>query len=149
VGAAGPSAHPTDTSCPALAFSARSAAARVSPSSQTRAGPSSQGARTTAGSHLPVRRTLRHLGIPPATFYRWCDLYQAGGLEALEDRPSRPGRVWSRIPDAVRGRILDLALHPRCGSMECPRNGLLWSARPSESCNKVPRQVRYRTKVCR
>jgi putative transposase len=21
-------------------------------------------------SHLPVRRTLRHLGIPPATFYR-------------------------------------------------------------------------------
>jgi putative transposase len=61
-------------------------------------------------SHLPVRRTLRRLGIPPATFYRWCDLYRTGGPEALEDRPSRPGRVWNRIPDAVRGRILDLAL---------------------------------------
>src|SRR3712207_1336542 len=62
------------------------------------------------GSHLPVRRTLRHLGIPRATFYRWCDLYQAGGPEALEDRPSRPGRLWNRIPDAVRRRVLDLAL---------------------------------------
>ena len=61
-------------------------------------------------SHLPVRRTLRHLGIPPATFYRWYDRYQAGGPEALEDRPSRPDRVWNRIPDEVRGRVLDLAL---------------------------------------
>src|SRR5918993_380055 len=33
-------------------------------------------------SHLPVRRTLGHLGIPPATFYRWHGLYQAGGPEA-------------------------------------------------------------------
>jgi len=65
--------------------------------------------RLVEGSHLPVRRTLAHLGIPRATFYRWCDLYQTGGLEALEDRPSRPGRVWNRIPDAVRGRIVDLA----------------------------------------
>jgi transposase InsO family protein len=61
-------------------------------------------------SHLPVRRTLRHLGIPPATFYRWYDRYQAGGPEALEDRPSRPDRVWNRIPDEVRDRIVDLAL---------------------------------------
>jgi transposase InsO family protein len=61
-------------------------------------------------SHLPVRHTLQHLGIPPATFYRWYDLHQTGGPEALEDRPSRPGRVWNRIPDAVRGRLVDLAL---------------------------------------
>jgi putative transposase len=61
-------------------------------------------------SHLPVRRTLAHLGIPPATFYRWYDLYQAGGPEALDDKPSRPDRVWNRIPDDVRGRVIDLAL---------------------------------------
>ncbi len=61
-------------------------------------------------SHLPVRHTLQHLGIPPATFYRWYDLHQTGGPEAPEDRPSRPGRVWNRIPDAVRGRLVDLAL---------------------------------------
>ena len=66
--------------------------------------------RLVEGSHLPVRRTLRHLGVPPATFYRWCERYQAGGPEALEDRPSRPDRVWNRIPDAQRGRIIDLAL---------------------------------------
>src|SRR3712207_6416340 len=66
--------------------------------------------RLVEGSHLPVRRTLRHLGIPPATFYRWCDRYQAGGPEALADRSPRPDRVWNRIPDARRGRILDLAL---------------------------------------
>ena len=37
-------------------------------------------------SHLPVRRALAQIGIPRATFYRWYDLYQAGGPEALEDR---------------------------------------------------------------
>ena len=61
-------------------------------------------------SHLPVRRTLEKLGIPRATFYRWYELYQTGGPEALEDRPSRPSRVWNRIPDAVRERIVTLAL---------------------------------------
>ena len=61
-------------------------------------------------SHLPVRRTLRQLGVPPATFYRWYDRYLSGGIEALADHRSRPDRVWNRIPDEVRGRIVDLAL---------------------------------------
>jgi putative transposase len=61
-------------------------------------------------SHLPVRQTLELLGIPRATFYRWYDLHQTGGPEALGDRSSRPGRVWNRIPEEIRGRILDLAL---------------------------------------
>jgi putative transposase len=61
-------------------------------------------------SHLPVRGTLEKLGIPRPTFYRWYDLYQTGGLEALEDRPSRPSRVWNRIPDEVREKVLQLAL---------------------------------------
>jgi len=61
-------------------------------------------------SHLPVRRTLHQLGIPPATFYRWYERYQTGGPEALADRPSRPDRVWNRIPDATRDKIVELAL---------------------------------------
>ena len=61
-------------------------------------------------SHLPVRRTLEKLGVSRATFYRWCDLYQTGGPEALEDRSPRPDRVWNRIPDNVRGQIVQLAL---------------------------------------
>jgi transposase-like protein len=40
-------------------------------------------------SALPVRRTLEKVGIP-RHFYRWYDLYQAGGPEALDDRHPRP-----------------------------------------------------------
>ena len=28
----------------------------------------------------------------------------------MADRPSRPGRVWNRIPDDIRAQIIDLAL---------------------------------------
>ncbi len=60
-------------------------------------------------SHLPVRRTLEKLGIQPARFYRWYDRLQTGGPEALEDKAPRPKRVWNRIPDAIRERIVQLA----------------------------------------
>jgi putative transposase len=61
-------------------------------------------------SHLPVRRTLARLGIQPARFCRWYDRLQTGGPEALEDKSPRPKRVWNRIPDAIRERIIQLAL---------------------------------------
>ena len=61
-------------------------------------------------SHLPVRGTLARIGVPRATFYRWYDRYREHGLEGLEDRSPRPGRVWNRIPEPVRERILALAL---------------------------------------
>ena len=61
-------------------------------------------------SHLPARRTLKMLEIPSTTFYRWYDRLQTGGPEALEDKSPKPGRVWNRIPDDVRDRIIKLAL---------------------------------------
>ena len=61
-------------------------------------------------SHLPARQTLEKLGIPRSSFYRWYDRNQRGGPEALADRPSRPDRVWNRIPEAIRSQIVDLAL---------------------------------------
>jgi transposase-like protein len=61
-------------------------------------------------SHLPVRRVLEQIGIPRSTFYRWCDLYQTGGPEALDDRSPRPDRVWNRIPDDVRARSTDTSV---------------------------------------
>ncbi len=61
-------------------------------------------------SHLPAKRTLDKLGIPRSTFYRWYELFQSGGPEALDDRSPRPDRVWNRIPDDVRERIKKLAL---------------------------------------
>ena len=50
------------------------------------------------------------LDILPSTFYAWYDRYLTGGPEALEDRPSRPGKVWNRIPDEIRGQIKAMAL---------------------------------------
>ena len=61
-------------------------------------------------SHLPVQRTLDKLGIPTTTFYRWYDRYQAFDEAGLEDRNCGPGRVWNRIPDNIRGQIVELAL---------------------------------------
>jgi len=61
-------------------------------------------------SHLPVRRTLEKLGILPGSFYRWVDRYQTGGVEALEDKPSKPSRVWNRIPDEIRASLVAMAL---------------------------------------
>ena len=61
-------------------------------------------------SHLGVGSTLDKLGIPKTTFYRWYDRFLAFGDAGLEDRNSSPGRMWNRIPDDVRGQIIDLAL---------------------------------------
>ena len=60
-------------------------------------------------SPLPARRTLQKLGIKPSTFYRWYDRFRSGGPEALEDKPSKPDRVWNRIPDDVRQRVVMMA----------------------------------------
>src|SRR4051812_25653346 len=62
-------------------------------------------------SHLPARHTLQKLGTPRATFHRWYDRFLTGGVEALEDRRPWPKRVWNRIPEAVRERIIELALN--------------------------------------
>ena len=53
-----------------------------------------------------ARRTLEKLGIPRSSFYRWYDRYQRGGIgqRPLADRPSRPDRIWNRIPEAIRCR---------------------------------------------
>jgi hypothetical protein len=61
-------------------------------------------------SHLSARQTLDKLGIPRPTFYRWYDRFQTHGVEGLEDRTSAPSRVWNRIPDDIRDRIITLAL---------------------------------------
>ena len=66
--------------------------------------------RTVETSHLPVRRTLDKIGISKTTFYAWLDRYAAGGLDALEDRKPRPKRIWNRIPDEIRDKVIERAL---------------------------------------
>ncbi len=66
--------------------------------------------RTVETSHLPVRRTLDKIAIPKTTFYAWLDRYAAGGFDALEDRKPRPKRVWKRISDEVRNKVIERVL---------------------------------------
>ena len=61
-------------------------------------------------SHLPAKQTLDMLGIPRTTFYRWYAHYRFGGEAALQDKAPLPGRIWNRIPDTVRERVISLAL---------------------------------------
>jgi len=61
-------------------------------------------------SHLSARQTLDKIGIPRTTFYRWYDRYLEGGFDGLEDKQPHPGKVWNRIPDRIRGKVIDLAL---------------------------------------
>jgi hypothetical protein len=70
-----------------------------------------------AGDH-PPRRTIAsagptntgdapHQAVDVLSLY---DRFRIGGPEALEDRPSKPDRVWNRIPDAVRQRVVAMVL---------------------------------------
>jgi len=61
-------------------------------------------------SDLPVRSTLRQLGIAPSTFYGWYQRYLDGGPEALEDRRPPPRARWNRISQEIRQQVVDLAL---------------------------------------
>ena len=61
-------------------------------------------------SHLPAKQRLAMLGIPRTTFYRWYERYRLEGCDALEDKTPLPARVWNRIPDDVRDRLITLAL---------------------------------------
>ncbi len=61
-------------------------------------------------SHQPAKQTLDMLGIPRTTFYRWYERYRRDGNDGLQDKVPQPNRVWNRIPDAVRDRLIMLAL---------------------------------------
>jgi putative transposase len=66
--------------------------------------------RLVEGSHLSARLTLAKLGIPRTTFYRWYDRYLQRGEAGLKDQSPKPKHVWNRIPDAVRRKVVKLAL---------------------------------------
>ena len=68
-------------------------------------------------SPSPARRTVEKIGIPRSSFYRWYDRYRRGGPEALADRPSRPDRVWNRVPETPYAGIPPVRI---CGKRPIP-----------------------------
>ena len=63
------------------------------------------------GSHLSARQTLDKLGIPRTTFYRWYDRYLQRGEAALVNKSPKPNKVWNRIPDDIRDKVVKLAVN--------------------------------------
>ncbi len=61
-------------------------------------------------SSLPVHRTLSQLSIPKSTFYGWYRCYVEGGLDALNDLPPQPTRVWNKVPEETGAAIVEFAL---------------------------------------
>jgi transposase-like protein len=59
---------------------------------------------------LPVRATLRQLGVPHSTFYGWYQRYEADGFDGLHDQKPAPRPRWNAIPKAVQDEVLDMAL---------------------------------------
>ncbi len=66
--------------------------------------------RLVEGTDLPVRETLRHLGIARSTFYGWYQRYESDGFDGLHDRKPAPRARWNAIPPSIQEKVLDLAL---------------------------------------
>ncbi len=50
---------------------------------------------------LPVRATLRQLGVPRSTFSGWYQRYQTEGFDGLHDQKPAPRPRWNAIPKAI------------------------------------------------
>ena len=66
--------------------------------------------RLVEGTDLPVRATLRQLGVPRSTFYGWYQRYVDQGFNGLHDKKPAPRPRWNAIPEKVQKQVLDLAL---------------------------------------
>ena len=62
------------------------------------------------GTELPVRATLRQLGVPKSTFYDWYQRFLDSGFDGLQDRKPARTAGWNRIPKAIKDEVVDLAL---------------------------------------
>jgi transposase InsO family protein len=66
--------------------------------------------RLVEGSDLPVRATLRQLGIPRSTFYGWYQKYLALGFDGLADKEPKPRSRWNAVGKDMQEKVLELAL---------------------------------------
>ena len=62
------------------------------------------------GSTVSANKTLKELGIPKSTFYKWYKRYELGGFDALAPSKRNQNRVWNRIPQQEKNRVVEVAL---------------------------------------
>ncbi len=66
--------------------------------------------RLVEGADLPVRATLRQLGVPRSSFYGWYQRYLEAGFAGLQDKQPARRAGWNRIPKRIQDQVLELAL---------------------------------------
>ncbi len=66
--------------------------------------------RLVEGTDLPLRATLRQLGVPKSTFYGWYQRYLEAGFDGLQDKQPARRAGWNRIPRRIKDQVLALAL---------------------------------------
>lgn len=62
------------------------------------------------GSTVSANKTLKELGIPKSTFYKWYKRYQLGGFDALAPSKRNQNRIWNKIPQQEKNRVIEIAL---------------------------------------
>jgi len=60
-------------------------------------------------SPLSVKETLRQLGIPRSTYYRWKERFERSGITGLQDHKPSPQTVWNRLTDQETQTVLNFA----------------------------------------
>ena len=61
-------------------------------------------------SDLSIKRTLEQLDVPRSSFYHWYLKYQEAGIAGLQTKKFRQNQFWNKIPDQVKGEVVELAL---------------------------------------
>lgn len=71
------------------------------------------------GSNESASRTLQELGINKSTFYGWYKRYLEDGYDGLASHKRDQNRVWNKIPQAEKNRVVEIALEqPELSSRE-------------------------------
>jgi transposase InsO family protein len=66
--------------------------------------------RMVESSPLSVKQTLKQIKVSKSSFYKWYRKYLDHGYDGLANKYKIPNKVWNRIPDIERERIVELAL---------------------------------------
>lgn len=62
-------------------------------------------------------KVLSDLGIPRSTYYKWRNSYDEDGLPGLAKSKPAARRIWNRLTDKERRRVIEIArLHPELSS---------------------------------
>ncbi len=62
------------------------------------------------GSEIGVKRTLDELAVCRSSYYRWYRKYKEEGFEGLSNSKSNPKRIWNKIPDEEKEKVVAKAL---------------------------------------